>query len=75
MFLSDFFLGYQEDVRATNPATTQEQYLVLAGDAVTVKLECEISQFEPGRHLELQINNLRVDSMYPSSKIRRVGGV
>lgn len=75
MFLSDFFLGYQEDVSATNCATTQEKYLVLAEDAVIMKFECEISQFELGRHLELQINNVCVDSMYPPSKIRRAGGL
>ena len=47
----------------------------MAEDAVIMKLECEISQFELGRHLELQINNLCIDSMYPPSKIRRVGGL
>lgn len=75
MFLSDFFLGYQEDVNATNRAATQEKYPVSAGDAVIMKLECESSQFELGRHLELQINNLCVNSMCPPSKIRRVGGL
>ena len=75
MFLSEFFLGYQEDVSATNCAATQEKDQVLAGDAVIIKLECESSQFELGRHLELQINNLCIDSMYPPSKIRRVGGL
>lgn len=47
----------------------------MAEDAVIMKLECEISQFELGRHLELQINNVCVDSMYPPSKIRRAGGL
>lgn len=42
MFLSDFFLGYQEDVSATNCASTGE-IPDLAEDAVIMKLECEIS--------------------------------
>lgn len=73
MLLSGFFLGYQEDVSATNYARTQEKNQVWAGGAVIVRLVSKITHVELGRSSELQINNLRVNSIQPLSKIRTVG--